>query len=34
MGRPYGLEWAEAFHYIGPTESKLEQYISEHAVTM
>jgi LmbE family N-acetylglucosaminyl deacetylase len=33
-GRPYGLEWAEAFHYIGPTESRLEQYISEHAVPL
>jgi LmbE family N-acetylglucosaminyl deacetylase len=34
VGRPYGLEWAEPFHYIGPTESKLEQYISAHAVAL
>jgi len=33
VGRPYGLEWAECFHYIGPTESKLEAYIAEHAVS-
>jgi LmbE family N-acetylglucosaminyl deacetylase len=32
VGRAYGLEWAEAFHYIGPTESRLDQYLSEHAV--
>lgn len=32
VGRPYGLEWAEAFHYIGPNESTLDRYISEHAV--
>ncbi|GJM29392.1 MAG: hypothetical protein DHS20C17_20270 [Cyclobacteriaceae bacterium] len=32
IGRPFGLEWAERFHYIGPQESKLEAYISENAV--
>jgi hypothetical protein len=30
-GRAFGFEWAEPFHYIGPRESKLEKYISEHA---
>jgi LmbE family N-acetylglucosaminyl deacetylase len=30
-GRGYGFEWAEPFHYVGPRESKLEKYISEHA---
>lgn len=34
VGRPYGLEWAEAFHYIGPAESNLEQYISQHAIPL
>lgn len=34
LGRRYGLEWAEAFHYIGPPESLLERYISEHAVSL
>jgi LmbE family N-acetylglucosaminyl deacetylase len=30
VGQKYGLEWAEPFHYIGPPESKLDQYIAEH----
>ena len=29
-GAPYGLEWAEGFHYIGPRKSKLEEYIKSH----
>jgi LmbE family N-acetylglucosaminyl deacetylase len=33
-GRRYGLEWAEAFHYIGPRQSQLERYISDHAVSL
>lgn len=32
VGRPHGLEWAEAFHYIGPAASRLEQYIADNAV--
>ena len=31
-GRPYGLEWAERFHYIGPRESQLDVYINKNAV--
>jgi LmbE family N-acetylglucosaminyl deacetylase len=27
LGKPFGLEWAEQFHYIGPRESKLDEYI-------
>jgi len=34
LGRKYGVEWAEAFHYIGPRQSQLERYISDHAVTL
>jgi hypothetical protein len=34
VGRPYGLEWAEAFHYIGPVESMLDRYIAEYAVPL
>jgi LmbE family N-acetylglucosaminyl deacetylase len=34
LGRLYGLDWAEAFHYIGPVESVLDRYISEHAVPL
>lgn len=34
VGRKYGLEWAEAFHYIGPRESLLDQYIRQNAVAL
>ena len=34
VARQYGLEWAEAFHYIGPPESMLERYISEHGMPL
>lgn len=34
VGRPYGLEWAEPFHYIGLVQSELESYISQHAVPL
>lgn len=32
-GRRFGLDYAEAFHYIGPNQS-LDQYISHHAVPL
>jgi LmbE family N-acetylglucosaminyl deacetylase len=33
LGRKYGVEYAEAFHYIGPgTSEGTEEYIREHAV--
>lgn len=32
IGKQYGLEWAERFHYIGPTPSTLTQYIKDNAV--
>ncbi len=31
VGKPYQLEWAERFHYIGPEDSALTKYIDEHA---
>lgn len=31
IGKPYNLEWAEAFHYIGPEPSVMTKYIEEHA---
>ena len=34
LGRRYGLEWAEAFHYIGPRASQLDRYIADHAVSL
>ncbi|HET7212971.1 MAG TPA: PIG-L family deacetylase [Terriglobia bacterium] len=30
LGRKYGLEWAEAFHYIKTPESKLDEYVAQH----
>ncbi|MDA0196561.1 MAG: hypothetical protein O2951_16225 [Bacteroidetes bacterium] len=32
VGKPYGLEWAERFHYIGPQQSKFEDYIKSNAL--
>ncbi len=34
LGRRYGLEYAEAFHYIGPKESPVEGYVAKHAVRL
>src|SRR5579883_2564472 len=34
IGAAYGLEWAERFHYVGPVESRLQQYISKHAIAL
>ena len=35
LGRKYGVEYAEAFHYIGPGASpRIEEYIREHAVPL
>jgi LmbE family N-acetylglucosaminyl deacetylase len=33
-GKKYGLDWAECFHYIGPTPSKLDEYIQKNAVSL
>ena len=34
LGKKYGVEYAEAFHYIGPTRSRLEEYIKQNAVPL
>lgn len=34
LGRQYGVRYAEAFHYIGPEESAVEQYVKQNAVRM
>jgi len=34
LGRKYGLEWAEAFHYIGPRLSQLDRYISANSAPL
>ena len=31
IGESHGLGWAERFHYIGPRQSKLDQYVRENA---
>lgn len=31
VGKPYQLEWAERFHYIGPEPSALQKYVDENA---
>ena len=33
-GAKYGLDWAECFHYIGPTTSRLDQYIKDNALPL
>ena len=30
-GAEYGLTWAECFHYVGPRQSELQDYIAKHA---
>ncbi len=32
-GEKYGLAWAEYFHYIGPSPSKLNDYIRKNAIS-
>jgi hypothetical protein len=41
LGKKYGLEYAEVFHYVGPanaaiggTKSTIEDYVKEHAVPL
>jgi LmbE family N-acetylglucosaminyl deacetylase len=34
IGRRYGFEWAEAFHYVGPAANRLDQYILDNAVPL
>lgn len=32
VGEQYGLEWAERFHYFGPSNDELGKYIEDNAV--
>jgi hypothetical protein len=34
LGQRYGVEWAEAFHYIGPPATRLDQFIAKNAVPL
>ncbi|HTH53460.1 MAG TPA: PIG-L family deacetylase [Edaphobacter sp.] len=34
VGAMYGLSWAERFRYVGPSRSRLEDYIKRHSVPL
>jgi hypothetical protein len=34
LGRQYGVEYAEAFHYIGPPHSRVDDYVKQNAVPL
>jgi LmbE family N-acetylglucosaminyl deacetylase len=34
LGRKYGVQYAEQFHYIGPPTSRIEDYIKKNAVPL
>lgn len=35
LGRAYGLDYAEAFYYLGPRDrSRVEEYVAQHAVPL
>jgi len=34
LGRKYGVEYAEQFHYIGSPTSRIEEYIKKNAVPL
>ena len=33
-GEAHALDWAEYYHYIGPDESVLDEYIKKNAVPL
>ena len=34
LGKQYGVEYAEAFHYIGPAKSRVDDYVKKNAVPL
>jgi LmbE family N-acetylglucosaminyl deacetylase len=32
LGKKYGVEYAEAFHYVGHASSRIDEYVKQHAV--
>ncbi len=34
LGKKYGVEYAEAFHYIGPSHSQIDDYVKQNAVPL
>ena len=33
-GEKYGLDWAECFHYIGPSPSRLDEYVRKNTIPL
>jgi LmbE family N-acetylglucosaminyl deacetylase len=34
LGKKYGVAYAEAFHYIGPPKSRIDDYVKQHATPL
>jgi hypothetical protein len=34
LGKKYGVEYAEAFHYIGPARSRVDDYVKKNAAPL
>ena len=34
LGKKYGVEYAEAYHYIGPGRERVDEYIRQHAAPL
>jgi LmbE family N-acetylglucosaminyl deacetylase len=34
LGRQHGLQYAERFHYIGPEQAQVDDYVKQHAVPL
>jgi LmbE family N-acetylglucosaminyl deacetylase len=34
LGKKYGVAYAEAFHYIGPAKSRIDDYVKQHATPL
>ena len=34
LGKRYGVEYAEVFHYIGPSRSRVDDYVRQNAIPL
>ena len=34
VGKQYGVEYAEKFHYIGSSQSSIDRYVAENSVPL
>ena len=34
LGKKYGVEYAEAFHHIGPRSPHVDEYLKQHTVPL